>query len=179
MRIDLTRPAIKIEWTPFLLMNIPTPPSCVCILGATPRIYLAWGGAVMSPSESQRNPRTARANAHRTHVAWRPSERFHQRYGLLRGRTIFNFTLKRLARFDLRIDSSARRYPIAAEVLRSSNELRFLSGVLLARIRRHTVSMGSAALHPRLTKSAALPLATSASKPFSHASPTPNAIRVE
>ena len=85
------------------------------------------------------------------------------RYGLLRGRTIFNFTLKRLARFDLRIDSSARRYPIAAEVLRSSNELRFLSGVLLARIRRRTGSRGSAALHPWLTKSVALPLATTAS----------------
>ena len=74
---------------------------------------------------------TVSANEH-------PNSTFLRLY-LLRGRTIFNFTLKRLARFDRRIDSSARRYPIAAEVLRSSNELRFLSGVLLARIRRRSV----------------------------------------
>ena len=45
--------------TRLLLMNFANSPFVRLHLGATPRIYLAWGGAVMSPSESQRNPRTA------------------------------------------------------------------------------------------------------------------------
>ena len=73
-------------------------------LGATPRIFLAWGKAVMSSSESQRNPRTAPTRARR------PRERYYQRVALVRGRIPFHLMMKRVARFG---GVSTRRDPIA------------------------------------------------------------------